>query len=346
MTTLAALYLFKQLNLDLVILEVGMGGRLDAVNIIDSDVAIITSIGLDHCEWLGNTREQIAFEKLGIARRHHPLICGDFNPPENIEVYCKTNNISLFQINHHFKIEEGSKHWKWHSSQKYLDCLPLPKILISNAACVLQAVECLSENFIISEETIRKILPLASQPGRLQQEKIKEKTVVFDVSHNPDAVKQLRNYLLNNFTSLQTSSLSAAPSFPRKWESRNDVTLHPNLKLHAVFGLLADKDIDAIFNLTKDLFSTWHISEINSSRSYLVDTLKQKSLHHNLPHCYFYGDIQIAFEQALKTADPDDWIVVFGSFYLLAHYWGLQNNVATILARPISQAKLFAYDLK
>lgn len=175
--TLAALLLFKQANLDVAILEVGMGGRLDATNIIDADIAIISSIALDHTEWLGNDREAIGFEKAGIMRAGKSCVCGDFDVPQSIRKYAQELRTNLYCPN------EGSGY--------SFDNLPLPKIAQQNAATVLKAIELLPQTFEVNRNAIKTGLKQVFLPGRFQ---IIGKTIL-DVAHNPAAGELLAKNL-------------------------------------------------------------------------------------------------------------------------------------------------------
>lgn len=292
-TTLAALDYFYHHDLDLIILEVGMGGRLDAVNIIDADIAMISSIGLDHQQWLGNTREQIALEKVGIARAHKPLICGDPEPPITLIDYCEKNSVPLSRIHHDFQIIEHQETWNWHSRNQKYENLPYPKVFLNNAATVLMAIGFLNSSFSIPKQAIDIALKSAAMPGRLQQIIYQECNLLLDVSHNLDALEKLKDYLKTNF---------------------------PKQKLHAIFGMLNDKDIKNSLLLMKDVFETWTLCELESSRSYKLDELKNHASSINLKNPQFASSVIEAFDTVSHRTSTNDFIVVFGSFYAVSPF--------------------------
>jgi dihydrofolate synthase/folylpolyglutamate synthase len=213
-TTLAAFIIFKQTSLDAWILEVGLGGRLDPVNILDADLAIISSIALDHTNILGNSLEKIGFEKSGIMRTGKPTICGDFQTPSSIKQYATKISANLFCQNEHFAYSVNGNTWCWWNNYKTRQTLPLPHLELQNAATVLAAVEQLSSHFNISDESIHDALIYTKLSGRYQ--KIDGAiTQILDVAHNPSATKLLAKKLL------QEKSCRC---------------------IHAVFAMLNDKD--------------------------------------------------------------------------------------------------------
>jgi dihydrofolate synthase / folylpolyglutamate synthase len=297
-TTLAALLIFKKYAPDFLILEVGMGGRLDAVNVVDAQLTLITSIGFDHSEWLGSTLECITLEKLGICRKEVPLISGVQSTAQLIANYCQYHDIPLFQIGRDFSYEKEKSHtdlhWSWSDQHQTIDHLPKPKILIENAACVLMIIRHLERTiptFQIEWSSLKKVLPIAGQPGRLQICHIQKHTLLLDVSHNEDSIAKLIEYLNTNFK---------------------------DKICHAIFGLLNDKKIDEIVNLCLPIFSTWRLCQLDSPRSFSLEMLQEKAKKLQLPQVHFYNNVADALHDTLVETKTNELIVVFGSFHTVA----------------------------
>ncbi|MHB8535843.1 MAG: bifunctional folylpolyglutamate synthase/dihydrofolate synthase, partial [Sulfuricaulis sp.] len=192
--TLAAFEIFKAAKIDIAALEVGMGGRLDAVNAIDSDVAIVTSVDIDHTSWLGDTREAIGREKAGIFRHGRPAVCGDPDPPRVIAAEAARIGARLLQVQRDFSIERGPTEWNWRSGARLRAGLPYPALRgdyqLYNAASVLTALEMLGERFPVTQADIRDGLLSAVIPGRFQV--LPGLPVcVLDVAHNAQAARSL-----------------------------------------------------------------------------------------------------------------------------------------------------------
>ena len=211
--TLAALVIFQKYPLDVLILEVGLGGRLDAVNIIDADVAVITSIAIDHVEWLGATREEIGYEKAGIFCLGKPAVCGDFNPPRTIFDAAQKLNVSLYCQEKDFGYTESPVDWTWQHKDIHYKHLPLSTLSLQNMATVLMTINLLPLK--IKRKDIDTGLADVKLPGRIQI--VREPVMkIFDVSHNPAAVAHL------------AQRLAQIPCYG---------------KTLGVFSMLADKDI-------------------------------------------------------------------------------------------------------
>lgn len=294
--TLAALLLFKKANLDAIILEVGMGGRLDAVNIVDADIAIISTIALDHMEWLGDDREKIGFEKAGIMRTGKPCVCGDFDVPESIKKYAKTMQATLYCQNQEFGYEYSKTTWTWWGKQQKLEHLPLPKIALQNAATVLQTIELLADKFTISPEAIETALQKVSVPGRFQI--ISDAVItILDVAHNPAS------------GALLAKQLHDMPCQGR--------TL-------AVVGMLTDKDMrNTVATLVKTI-DAWYVGGLHVPRGgeaiFLAEQIRMLQCQNVLE----FHSITEAYQQALNDAKSGDRIIVFGSFYTVAEVMQLR----------------------
>lgn len=289
--TLAALLFFKQQAVEVMVLEVGLGGRLDAVNIVDANVAIITSIGLDHQALLGSTREAIGFEKAGIFRRHHPVVYGDPNPPASVlteasqlqvPFYCQGRNFGYMP-------HPSLPTWDWwFDAQIQYRNLPIPKLLLPNAASALMAIHLLEPQLTISRQAKVAGLQNAFIPGRAQiiPGKI---THIIDVAHNPDAVKVL------------VSFLTATPH--ATW---------------IVFGALADKDIAAMLTLIAPIATQIFAGSLPGPRGTTINTLDDYAQRLALPNWQSFVSVTDAYQAARAIATPGDRIVVMGSFHTVA----------------------------
>lgn len=288
--TLTALVIFKQESLDILILEVGLGGRLDAVNIIDGDVAVITTIAFDHEEWLGGTRERIGKEKAGIMRPGKPVVCGDMNPPASLinyanEIgaifYCQQKEFSFEQINNH--------EWSWSSDVIKYQHLPVSKLATQNMSTVLMVITLLQTVLPVSEESIKQALATVSLKGRLQ---IIEGEVIqiYDVSHNPASVALLAKKLME---------------LPCQGTTR------------AVFSMLSDKDILESVNVIKHCIDQWYVATLNDKRAAPIGMLEQAFIEARVNKVEYFQNIQLAKQKALEDAVAGDRIIVFGSFHVL-----------------------------
>lgn len=288
--TLAALLIFKQSSLAVLLLEVGLGGRLDAVNIIDADVAIITSIGIDHVEWLGNTREAIAREKAGILRQGKPAISGDPNPPETLQTCAHEVGAIFYQQGKDFHYEQFNDHWSFTSADWNDNELPLPQLALQNLSMVLMAVALLQNKLPVNREAIHKALAQVKLPGRMQ---VKEgpPLEIYDVSHNPDAILWLKEAILRK-------SIKG--------------------KTYAVFSMLADKDIATCLNIIKNQIDVWYVAPLNVKREATLQQLKDIFHSVRLDKVHFFPSIKEAYAEVKHLANDDDRIIIFGSFHTVA----------------------------
>ena len=200
--TLVAIDALSNRKPDILIMETGMGGRLDSVNILEPDCVLLTHIALDHTQWLGDNREDIGFEKAGLFRRNTPAVCGDYSPPKRLLEHAESISTDLKLINNDYNYSTNRQHWDWHgfgSSYVELRQLPLPSISgsgqLKNAAGVLMTIQLLSDKLPVEESAIRTGLTSAVIQGRLQNISVKNRQVVLDVAHNTDAVAVLSEYL-------------------------------------------------------------------------------------------------------------------------------------------------------
>lgn len=310
--TLAAVDVFIRQQVDVMILEVGLGGRLDAVNIFDADVAVITSVDLDHEAFLGDTVEKVAFEKAGIMRAGKPVICAQIPVPHSLSSHAAEVGADLLLLGRDFdchKMEMQQWSYRFHPQESSLytgeharHALPIPVLRgnfqLSNAACALTVLECLSERLPLDIGAIKRGLLRVRHPGRFQVLPGRPVTVL-DVGHNPHAARALR------------SSLIALPYAEKRM---------------AVFSMLADKDIDAVLEIIKDQFDCWLIAPLALPRGMTVQALQEKFIQHNITAVTAYPDVKKAYQAALSEAGENDRIVVFGSFHTVAEIIDLSSR--------------------
>jgi dihydrofolate synthase / folylpolyglutamate synthase len=297
MGTLAAMWHFCRQNLDVCILEVGLGGRLDAVNIFESTCAIVTAIDLDHMEYLGDTREKIGFEKAGVFRANRLAICGDDNPPQSLLDFANQVGANLQLINRDFSVKKTEQGWNYLSNtQVSLPNLGLTgEFQLNNAACAMCAVQHLDVILPVLQANIHAALRAVKLSGRFQQIHAKPDIWV-DVAHNPQAAKSLAR-------NLQTTICEG--------------------KTLAVFGMLADKDVEGVISAMANEIDAWYLADIHSSRGAKAQSLHMV-LQKNLPNHDKNSPVQLfqtvvtAIESACKNAAKNDRIIVFGSFYTVA----------------------------
>ncbi|MEQ9771087.1 bifunctional tetrahydrofolate synthase/dihydrofolate synthase [Pectobacterium jejuense] len=282
--TLSALQLFKQANLDVVILEVGLGGRLDATNIVDADVSVVTSIAIDHTDWLGNDRESIGREKAGIFRQGRPAVVGEPDMPGTIADVAAEKGAQLRRRGRDWEYSMQRETWSWQDKQRELSRLPLPNVPLANAATALAALHYSSLN--VSEEAIRQGLQHAALPGRFQTVQ-ESPRLILDVAHNPHAAAYLANRLA---------------ALPKRG------------KVRAVVGMLSDKDIAGTLAHLTPLVDAWYCAPLEGPRG---ATAQQIAEH--LTHSQSFSDVVAAWQQAMSEATEQDIVIVCGSFHTVAH---------------------------
>lgn len=296
-TTLAILRLFAQSTLDVVILEVGLGGRLDAVNILDADVAIVTNVDIDHVDYLGNTRELIGFEKAGIFRRKHVAICGDFDPPGSLVEHALNIRADFRVIGRDFRSEVQENQWHWSGRTQKREDLTFPALQgrnqIANASVALAALEALQERLPVTDDAVRTGLARAAIAGRFQVLP-GTPTVILDVAHNPHAAAVL---------------------------SENLAHMTGYAKTHGVFGAMRDKDIDAVIACLKGRVDHWYVTDLPLPRAATAAEIAEKL---RLAGIEATGTIQTfaspaaALREARSRVGENDRITVFGSFWTVA----------------------------
>lgn len=299
--TLAAVDIFMRENVDIMVLEVGLGGRLDAVNIFDADCAIVTSVDLDHQAFLGDTIEQVGFEKAGIFRANRPAICGENPPPQRLVQHANEIGANLLLMKQDFQFRQLEQQWSFQFTPRSgslkphnRNALPLPALRgsyqLNNAACALAAIECLHSRLPIDVGAIKRGLLLVENVGRFQVLAGRPITVL-DVGHNPHAAKALRQ------------SLIALPFAQHRI---------------AVFSMLADKDIDGVLRCLKDQFDEWFIAPLDVPRGMTIEQLEHKLAQHQITRTRSFKNVAQACQTALSVATENDRIVAFGSFHTVA----------------------------
>ncbi len=300
-TTLAIAHLLSTAEIDVAILEVGLGGRLDAVNVIEPDVSIVTSIDIDHKDYLGDTREEIGFEKAGIFRPGKPAICSDPQPPASLIKHAEDIGADLWLIGRDFNYQGDQQQWAFGGRSQRRNSLAYPALRganqLLNASAALAALECLRMRLPVGAQEVRAGLAMVELPGRFQV-LAGRPTTVLDVAHNPHAAATLAQNLghmgFHRFT-------------------------------YAVFGIMQDKDIDAVIEHMAPCVDHWCVTALPSPRSAdpaaLAAKLEAKRPAGAKPDEFsvqIFADPAAAFQDATSRAGQDDRIVVFGSFYTVA----------------------------
>jgi dihydrofolate synthase/folylpolyglutamate synthase len=319
-STLAILDVMAKSSLDVVILEVGLGGRLDAVNIIDADCAVITSVDIDHTEFLGVDRESIGFEKAGIMRTGRPVIVSDPMPPQSVLDHAKEIDADLWRFGVDFNVSGDKQQWGWAGGGRRYSGLAYPALRganqLVNAAGVLAVLAALRDRLPITAQAVRNGLAFVELPGRFQIIP-GEPTLVLDVAHNPHSVAAL------------AANLDAMGYFPTT---------------HAVFGAMADKDLAAMLVKVNPLIDKWYFTDLPTPRAESAEGLLGKWQAQNTRKdavASTHSDPQQALQAAINVADPTDRIVIFGSFYTVGGI--LKDGVPRLHAKhlpPVDPLKL------
>lgn len=297
MGTLAAFWLFERAALDAVVLEVGLGGRLDAVNLVDADLAVVTSIGIDHVEWLGDSRDSVAVEKAGIFRAGRPALCGDPQPPASLLARAAQIGCTLYLRGTDFDLDEQAQAWSWRGRDAdgrplALHDLALLDLPQDNAALALQAYALLGLPW--RADALVRALQDTRIAGRLERRSIdwqgRRLSLLLDVGHNPHAAVYLAGRLARRA---------------------------PRGRRLAVFGLLADKDLHGVLAPLHGLIADWAVAPLPTLRSRTADEL-QTALAALGARVTAWPSLAQALEAQCAQAGEDDEILVFGSFYSVA----------------------------
>ena len=291
--TLAALIVFAEAELDVWVLEVGLGGRLDATNAVDPMAALITNVSLDHCAWLGNDIETIASEKAGVMRAGIPVTYGGSNIPEAIERHSRELGADLLVAGRDFQVDIGTDGiWSWHGPSGDLESLKAPGLLgefqIRNAAAVLAMLDAVGLFDSIDADLVNRVLPSLSLAGRSQRLTVDGVEWFFDVAHNPAAASALATTLAS-------------------CETRN--------MTFAIVGLLDDKDVDGIIAPLTDSVDHWIAVPANSERAIPSSELARQISNLTARACFVADSVAGAVEFARHEASESDRILVTGSFF-------------------------------
>lgn len=292
--TLAAVWLFAQHALDVAVLEVGMGGRLDAVNVFDPDVAVVCTVDMDHMAYLGDTREKIGFEKAGIFRSGRCAVCGDPDPPIALVEHAGAIGAPLQRLGIEFDAEDMNAAWTFRGPAGVRSGLPYPSLRgahqVRNAATALAALDCLRMALPVSQAQIRAGLLSARPAGRFQVFPGRP-LLVLDVAHNPQSARALAD-------SLRSQACTG--------------------KTLAVFGMLRDKDMAAVIDALREVIDVWCVGSLEGPRGASAEELAQQLAAAGISAVRRAGDIGAAYDLARREAGEDDRICAFGSFYTVA----------------------------
>ncbi len=306
--TLAALLIFAESKLDVAVLEVGLGGRLDAVNIIDADAAVVTTVDLDHQDWLGGDRETIAREKAGIFRQGRSAILGESRPPTTLLDEARRAGSNVVAAGRDFHVADATHGWRWQAGQVTLE-LPNPRLDApcqrANAAAAIAALYALRERIDWNPKAVTQGVVNAYAPARMQRFAGPPELIV-DVAHNPQAARMLAEWLY----------------------------CHPSRgRTIAVFGALADKDVEGIVEAVQAQIDGWQLAGLagESARGLDASTLASRLQGRIDPSTLAaHANVTDALDAALASAHADDRIVAFGSFFVaapaLAHAFIRQNH--------------------
>ncbi len=312
-STLAILWLMSRTGLDAVILEVGLGGRLDAVNIVDADCAVITSIDLDHMAILGNDRETIGREKAGIMRTGRPVVVSDPVPPQSVVDHAEAVGADLWRFGRDFNFSGDKQQWAWAGRGRRYSGMAYPALRganqLVNASGVLAALEALRQRIPVTAQAVRNGLAMVELPGRFQIVP-GEPVLVLDVAHNPHSVAAL------------AENLDAMGFYPTT---------------HAVFGAMADKDLLPMLQRLNPLIDRWYFTDLPLPRAAAAADLMQAWQAQNTRKDAagsVHANPQAALQAAIASADPADRIVIFGSFYTVGGV--LKDGVPRLHARHLN----------
>lgn len=320
--TLAAIWHFMQAGVELAVLEVGLGGRLDAVNAFEPSCTVVTSVDLDHQEFLGHTREAVGFEKAGIFRQAVPAICGDINPPASLVNQAIKVGAKLKRLGQDFAVLAQKDTWQYQTQNKTLYTLPMPALRglyqLNNAACAVAAVQALQARLPVAADAMAKAMRQLSLAGRFQIISPQPSgsasfKLILDVAHNPHAAHALA-------ANLRAMKVQQG---------------QPIGKTYAVFAMLADKDRMGVIDAVKDQIDAWYVADIAHARGALAEDLagliKQAitkpaiKTFAGADNAYIQACIDI---EACMDANENDKIIVFGSFFTVASVMQLLPNSA------------------
>ena len=291
-TTLAGILIFKQKCVNVVLLEVGLGGRLDATNIIDSDMSVITSIDLDHQFFLGNTRESVGIEKVGVCRARKPAIMGEPNVPVKVQQKLVEIEADTYFVGKQFSSQLNETHWSF-IGKRSIDNIDYPQLPLQNAVTAVETILHFDDS--ITDEIIRDGIKEANVPGRMERVS-SSPLLLLDVAHNPHAARYLNSQLL-------------------KYKDRN---------IYALCGMLKDKDIQTVINELTESVSHWNLATLDVERGATAQEIADCFETQDDVRCFC--SIKSAWEDLREKITVNDVVIVFGSFYTVAGFKMLKQG--------------------
>lgn len=292
-TTLVAFRILQQQQVDFCLIEVGLGGRLDATNIITPDVSVITTVDLDHQDWLGNDRETIGAEKAGIFRDQGLAVVGDLAPPQSVLNAIADLKVDARIVSQHYQYTEQSNTWQWQSAHRQFDALPIPAMPIQNAATAMAVLDILQ--LLPDTAQLSAVLSGFSMPGRMQRLQ-RSPAIIVDVAHNPQSAR----YLAQQLEKLKSQYRA----------------------LVAFTGMLKDKDISQTLQPLTSLFDQWHLVSLAGARGasaqLLAEKLAQCDKAPKPAQLALHDDIAQAYTSVCQSLQSDELLVVFGSFFTVS----------------------------
>ena len=292
--TLGCLDILKAQQCDYILLEVGLGGRLDATNVVASDISVVTTIGIDHVDWLGDDREKIGFEKAGVFRALKPVICGELDPPQSLQDHANNIHADIRYAGKDFQVQMNSDNWSW-SGQQTITNLPLTLMPLQNASTALAVIEALQLN--LPEQLLKTAIGEAQLAGRLQKVSTTIGIDIYlDVAHNPQSAAYLATQL--------------------------QLLRKPQGKIFAIVGMLQDKDLSGTFSAINDMIDHYSLIPLNCYRGASQQTLLSHYQASNdaLAEVDCFDGLKDAHNYVLSKAKKSDIIVVFGSFYTISDF--------------------------
>lgn len=292
--TLAAVWLFRKFEVEAMVLEVGLGGRLDAVNVFEPDCAVVTSVDLDHQEYLGDTREAIGREKAGIFRAGRPAVVTDPDPPESLLGHARALGARLLRLGNEITLEAGEGGWACSVGGRRYAALPLPALpgefQLANAAAAVAALDALRDRLPVTMQALRTGLARARPPGRFQVVP-GPPMIILDVAHNPQAARAL------------ASNLARLAGGRRRL---------------GVLGMLRDKDVAGVVRPLQPYVDAWFPAGLPGPRGLTGEALRTLLAAEGIEAAGAYADVPQALKAACADAGAADIIIVFGSFYTVA----------------------------
>lgn len=291
--TLAALEIFNRKQPDVILLEVGLGGRLDAVNIVDADVAVVTSIAIDHVDWLGDDREVIGREKSGIFRAGRPAICGEADPTASVATVADETGAVLYQVGDQFAYQGDADKWNWQGvcpvgESLQLESLPMPALPLPNAATALQVLAVLGLD--VSVDAIREGLASATMTGRMQRVELAQGSCWLDVAHNPEAAELLAKRLAVK-----------------------------GQQVHMVLGMLGDKDFASVIEILRPQVSYWYLADLDVPRGQKAEMLASHLTDEAAAGCCrSFLSVADALDAAQVHLSQNNCLLVAGSFFTVS----------------------------